>query len=132
MDLWGGATEQKRGDALVALARLPKASAEQALAGSGTNGLFWEPVARRLGDKTYNVKWLDQLEEESEADYLRRALALKPKLGLVVGKRQLGERVLYEVADAVRSWRLAGTPREWTQDTVMELLQGTGLNNLTP
>ena len=86
MDLWGGATEQKRGDALVALARLPKASAEQALAGSGTNGLFWEPVARRLGDKTYNVKWLDQLEEESEADYLRRALALKPKLGLVVGK----------------------------------------------
>ena len=71
------------------------------------------------------------MEEESEGDYLRRALALKPKLGLVVGKRQLGERVLYEVADAVRSWRLAGTPREWTQDTVVELLQGTGLNNLT-
>ena len=129
-DMWGGATEAKRGPSLVALVRVAEDQAMILLQRSGVGGLFWEPLARKIGSTTFAVKWFDKDDQETEIDYLQRGLLKKPALGLVVGRRQLGERVDQANAVVIRSWRLPNTPQEWTQDTVEEILQDSGLTEI--
>ena len=130
-DMWGSATESKHGPTLVALTRVAQDQAEALLQRSGQGGLFWEPTARTLGDRTFAVRWIDKEEGETDTLYLQRCLSTKPLLGLVLGRRQLGERVNQAEVKVARSWRLPGTPREWTQDTVLDLLKDSGLTDVT-
>ena len=50
-------------------------------------------VARKVGNTAFAVKWSDKEENEANVQYVQRGLLRKPALGLVVGRRQLGERL---------------------------------------
>ena len=82
-------------------------------------------VARKVGNTAFAVKWSDKEENEANVQYVQRGLLRKPALGLVVGRRQLGERVDQANGVVIRSWRLPNTPQEWTQDTVKESLNAS-------
>ncbi|CAE7353716.1 unnamed protein product [Symbiodinium natans] len=130
-DVWGTAAEERHGKVLVALVRIATDQREAMLVKSGMDGLFWETVSREDDDKKYHVRWHEKRDGETDAVYLQRCIAAKPKHGLIVGRRQIGERVVHKPEEVIRSWRLADTPCDWTQDTIADLLAGSGLTDMT-
>ena len=129
-DLWGAAVEEKHGPCIIALARFPAAQAPSVLGKSGQDGLFWEPVDKQVNGQAFGVTWLERNGGETEENYLKRGLASKADAGLVVGRRQLGIREKADPSTIVRSWRLAGTPRHWGEDTIKDLLDATALTKI--
>ena len=125
-DAWGAAEEERMGNTIVGLARAKACNLVGLMAKSGMDGVFVEPVGRTGNGPSYGVRWEEQKVGENRADYFKRVLALRDKAGIVVGRRQLGVRP----EDQMRSWRLTGAPKHWSTDTVTEVLEGAGLQNI--
>ena len=120
---WGSTT-------IVGLARAKACNLAGLMAKSGMDGVFVEPVGRTGNGPSYGVRWEEQKVGENRADYFKRVLALRDKAGIVVGRRQLGVRTEVRPEDQMRSWRLTGAPKHWSTDTVTEVLEGAGLQNI--
>ena len=99
-------TQRRHGKVLVALVRVATDQREAMLLKIGIDGLFWETVRREDDDKKYCVHWPDKRDGETDSAYLQSCIAAKPKHGLIVGRRQIGERVIHKPEEVIRSSRL--------------------------
>ena len=117
MDAWGAAEEARLGETIVGLARARSASLAALLGRSGQDGLFIEPVGKDPSRPNYGVTWIDKDEAEESDAYFKRVIALKPKHGVVLGRRQLGTRAEVELEKQTRAWRLTGAPKHWGTDS---------------
>ena len=130
MDAWGAAEEARLGETIVGLARARSASLAALLGRSGQDGLFIEPVGKDPSRPNYGVTWIDKDEAEESDAYFKRVIALKPKHGVVLGRRQLGTRAEVELEKQTRAWRLTGAPKHWGTDSINEVLEGAGYKEI--
>ncbi|CAE7865231.1 unnamed protein product [Symbiodinium sp. KB8] len=104
--------------------RVQEKDVEATMAASG-QGVFIE-AGRGSKALPYTVEWLDQDDKETAHEYIRRALTTKPELGLVAGRRQLGQRRKRDANTPVcRVWVLEGAPRAFSTDQALEVLRTT-------
>ena len=112
---------------------------EQALISSGliSSGVraYWDPVnweQTPIKKKPF-ISWVEQLSNESYADYAVRALSLTGGLGLARGWRQLGIRSSQGVPVPEfisRNWTLKGCPRHWDQEDLVQFLEGADFKDM--
>ena len=131
MDAWGAAEEARLGETIVGLARARSASLAALLARSGQDGIFIEPLGKDPAGPNYGVTWIEKEEAEEPGDYFKRALALKPTHGLVIGRRQLGTRAIVARENQARAWRLTGAPKHWGADSITGVLEEAGFKEIS-
>ena len=69
------------------------------------------------------VTWHRPAPKESWKQLHERLLAERPAFGLLLGSREIGLRTAPTAgATPFRTWQIAGTPPQWTDDFVRELL----------
>uniref|UniRef100_A0A7S4SLW2 Uncharacterized protein n=1 Tax=Alexandrium monilatum TaxID=311494 RepID=A0A7S4SLW2_9DINO len=126
LDAWGWAEERDsagRRRTVTGLARIAADQAEQLVATSGREGVFVEPLSWAQWPQR-ETEWVPRVPGEGSSDYLGRAQAGDYDLGLALGRRELGRRRrASDVGPVVRTWRVEGCPRGWT-DVMLESLLG--------
>ena len=124
-DVWSFSTEKRAGSlAMVCVLRVKAADVISLLSTSGLQGMFLEPVAGHSAFPQACVQWHSPGPAEEWEALRARLLESKPALGLVLGARQIGCRALRQTGDKVqRSWHLANTPPEWSDDYIKDLVQ---------
>ena len=90
---------------------------------------FFEPP-RSVLQTPLGVKWVEQSDDETALDYLKRVRHGKGEYGLICGHRQLGHRIPRTASEVVsRTWILEGAPRNWTSQQVTDAA-GAALQNV--
>ena len=125
-DAWGFAQETRLGNpAVVGLIRAPVKVVETLLGSSGDGGVFLEPAGREHNVNCM-IEWVEGQEKEAWPAMLKRALEAAPLYGAFLGKRQIGLRTEAGTAPVkgfVRYFTMQGTPVEWSDGVVAELVK---------
>jgi hypothetical protein len=133
-DTWGWQQEKRRGMELaVGLIRVDKSFQETAIATSGSQGIFVDPLAwRDSALPRHSVRWLEKAADEADMKaVLTRALATRPIFGVTRGVHQLGCREAFDSdAKVCKVWTITDVPRTWTDDVVCSALANAGFDKV--
>ncbi|CAE7618135.1 unnamed protein product [Symbiodinium sp. CCMP2592] len=125
-DAWGFAQETRlRTPAVVGLIRVPVKVVETLLGSSGDGGVFLEPAGQEHNVNCM-IEWVGAQETESWPAAFKRALEAARRFGAFLGERQIGLRTeagTSPVQGFVRYFTMQGTPVEWSDGVVAELVK---------
>ena len=132
VDAWGFSKLTRNGKEMITgLLRVKQENRDALIKASGKSGLFVDPFRDAEGVPPMEIEWLPTIVGESPEEHLKRVLKEKPTWGVVRGDRQLGLRKPRDVsAPSLRSWTVQ-CPRDWSDETVMELLEDTGYTHIS-
>ena len=126
LDAWNfKVIRDQRDECVMGLVRISSGATHEVLKQSGQSGVFVEPLKwdKSLGLPDTFPRWLPLNKEETKEALLDRALKEKPSWGLIRGRRQLGVREVVTKDTVVSHTWVLQTPRGWTNDQVMQVIQ---------
>ena len=133
-DIWSWQLQSSKGGGkalITSLMRVELSAAKTLLSLSGQGAWFIEPLRWDQPDiPTCQVRWEKRLPDESGHVYAARVLSMAGNLSLARGLKNLGVRVPpasdKKVATTkVKTWKVTGVPRDWSQAAGLSNLQLT-------
>ena len=123
-DAWQFSKHERAADEIVqGLARVATSSVKDLFKASSSQQVFIEPVGRQESTPTVTVSWHRPGPQETWKQLHARLLYEHPAFGLILGNREIGLRHATAAgATPARTWQLTGTPPQWTDEFVRELL----------